>query len=137
MNKAFRIGEWRIYPLRNEIEGEGRQTRLEPRVMQVLVELAGNAGEVCLRSDLLERVWGTRAEVSDECLTRAISLLRQALGDSPRQARFIRTVHKRGYRLMQPAEVLAPVRRRARQPLLHSLHRSIRAFVIGLRRRYA
>ncbi|MCB1033443.1 MAG: tetratricopeptide repeat protein, partial [Acidobacteria bacterium] len=53
--------------------------------------------------ELLEAVWGDTA-VEEGALARCVSLIRKALGDSPRRPRYIETVPKRGYRLM--AEVL-------------------------------
>jgi TolB-like protein/DNA-binding winged helix-turn-helix (wHTH) protein len=50
---------------------------------------------------LFDEVWNGLA-VSDSVLTTAVKELRQALGDNARQPRLIETVHRRGYRFMQP-----------------------------------
>lgn len=100
---GFRIGPWTVSPLTGEIESDGRSVHLEPKVMEVLVVLAEKAESVVLRDELLNRVWGPRAAISDEPLTRCIAQLRQSLGDSSRDPRFIQTVPKRGYRLLVPA----------------------------------
>ena len=55
---GFRIGPWRVSPLTGEIESSDRAVHLEPKVMEVLVVLAENAGSVVLRDELLERIWG-------------------------------------------------------------------------------
>jgi len=99
LNRGFRIGQWLVRPTHCEIEDSERTLHLEPKVMEVLVALAEMPQEVVLREILLERVWGSRAAVSDEPLTRCIAQLRQALGDSWRNPQFIETVPKRGYRL--------------------------------------
>lgn len=103
---GFCIGPWRVSPLTGEIESSDRAVHLEPKVMEVLVVLAENAESVVLRDELLQRIWGARAAISDEPLTRCVAQLRQALGDSPRNPRFIKTVPKRGYCLLVPAEPL-------------------------------
>jgi len=102
MQRGFRLGAWNVSPLTGEIESAGETVHLEPKVMEVLVVLAEHAGDLVLRDALLDRVWGARAATSDEPLTRCIAQLRQALGDSPRNPKFIQTVPKRGYRLIVP-----------------------------------
>lgn len=103
IQRGFRLGPWAVSPLTGEIESAGRIVHLEPKVMEVLVALASQAETLVLRDDLLKQVWGPRAEISDEPLTRCIAQLRQALGDSSRNPEFIQTVPKRGYRLILPA----------------------------------
>jgi DNA-binding winged helix-turn-helix (wHTH) protein/TolB-like protein len=73
--------------------------RLEPRVMAVLACLARHVGEVVTRDELGAEVWGGRV-VSDEALSRCISVLRQALADDSREPRFIRTIARIGYTLV-------------------------------------
>jgi DNA-binding winged helix-turn-helix (wHTH) protein/tetratricopeptide (TPR) repeat protein len=129
MQRGFRIGPWSVSPLTGEIESGGRSVHLEPKVMEVLVVLAEKAETVVLREELLDRIWGPRAAISDEPLTRCIAQLRQSLGDSSRDPSFIQTVPKRGYRLMLPIVPLgdtpAPVASArapdAAAPPLHSL----------------
>lgn len=104
IQRGFRIGPWEVSPLTGEIKSAARTVHLEPKVMEVLVALADKAESVVLREELLGKVWGARAAVSDEPLTRCIAQLRQALGDSSRNPEFVQTVPKRGYRLMVPAE---------------------------------
>ena len=58
------------------------------------------------RDELIESVW-KHPHVSDEALSRCISLLRHALGDDRSQPRYLETIPKRGYRLIVPVEVAA------------------------------
>jgi len=74
--------------------------------MDVLVCLAGNAGNVTERDTLLREVWGN-AVVSDEPLTRCIATLRKELGDDPQNPTYIQTVPKRGYRMICPVSLPA------------------------------
>ena len=106
LEKGFRLGPWVVTPRTGHIEKQGQTVRLEPRVMEVLVVLAGQPGELVERDYLLDRVWVGRA-VSDEPLTQCIALLRRALDDNPKDPQFVQTVPKRGYRLI--AEV-SPLR---------------------------
>ena len=70
---------------------------LEPRVLEVLRELAGRPGVVLAREQLIDMVWG-QGDGSDEALSQAVAKLRRALGDDARAPRFIETVSKAGYR---------------------------------------
>ena len=74
---------------------------VEPKVMDVLVFLAQHPGQVVEREAIIEAVWGGRF-VSDDPLSKCIAELRKVLGDTARDSKFIGTVHKRGYRLLQP-----------------------------------
>ncbi|MES9913699.1 MAG: winged helix-turn-helix domain-containing protein, partial [Candidatus Sedimenticola sp. 4PFRAG1] len=67
-------------------------------VMALLVYLAENAGKTVSREELFDALW-PGVVVSDDTLTQAVIKLRKALGDSAKNARYIQTVPKRGYRL--------------------------------------
>lgn len=96
---TFRIGAWLVRPRELTLSQGGKSVPLEAKVMDVLVELARAQGRVVTREALIEAVWGTEYG-GDESLTRAISLIRRALGDSRGEHNHIRTVPKRGYQLI-------------------------------------
>jgi TolB-like protein/DNA-binding winged helix-turn-helix (wHTH) protein/Tfp pilus assembly protein PilF len=91
------------------VAGAGGTVHLEPKVMEVLAALAARQGEVVEREELLRVVWGPRAAVADEPLTRCIAELRRVLGDSRQTPVFIQTIPKRGYRLLCPVTPIAPL----------------------------
>ncbi len=107
LKTGFKVGAWEVRPLTGEITGGGESARLEPKVMEVLVALAQRPGEVLEREELLRLIWGNRAAVSDEPLTRCIAELRRALGDSRQTPTYIQTIPKRGYRLLSAVTLLA------------------------------
>ncbi|MGH8167904.1 MAG: winged helix-turn-helix domain-containing protein, partial [Woeseiaceae bacterium] len=98
---GFRLGSWDVRPMLGTLDGPGGNLHLEPKVMGVLLCLAERAGDVVTRDQFVLRVWDGRL-VSDEVLSRCISLLRTQLGDNPREPQFIQTVPKIGYRLITP-----------------------------------
>lgn len=100
--EPFQLGEWRVHPGQNRIESisGGDVRRLEPKVMDVLCALAARAAQTVSRDELLATVWQGRV-VIDGALGRVIRALRAALDDDARQPRYIETVNKRGYRLLQ------------------------------------
>jgi DNA-binding winged helix-turn-helix (wHTH) protein/TolB-like protein len=98
LQAGFRIGDALIEPRQNRIVRAGAETRVEPRVMDVLVCLASRAGEVVSRETLNEQVWRD-VVVTDQAVTNCISELRHHLGDDRAVIRVIETIPKRGYRL--------------------------------------
>jgi Tol biopolymer transport system component/DNA-binding winged helix-turn-helix (wHTH) protein len=102
LQHAFRIGEaYHVEPSLNRVTGPNGVTRLEPKVMLVLVCLAEHAGEMVPKDRLFHSAWADTA-VSDDVLTRAISELRRLFEDDSRQPRVIETIPKAGYRLIAP-----------------------------------
>jgi DNA-binding winged helix-turn-helix (wHTH) protein/TolB-like protein len=98
----FRLRDRLVTPERNMIAGPDGEVSIEPKIMQVLCVLAGEPGRVFTRAELIDRVWGTEFG-ADESLTRAISHLRKALGDTRGEPMVIETISKRGYRLLPSA----------------------------------
>ena len=105
---GFHLGDQRIEPARCAILTAEGEIRVEPRVMDVLVLMVRHAGQVVTREEFIKTIWNGTF-VTDEVLSRCIYRLRQALGDNPRQPRFIETVSKRGYRLIAPVRNTAAV----------------------------
>jgi DNA-binding winged helix-turn-helix (wHTH) protein/TolB-like protein/Tfp pilus assembly protein PilF len=103
MEAGFLLEDWEVRPRRCTVQrlgtGPAQPARIEPRVMAVLLCLARHAGDVVTRDEFSAEVWGGRI-VSDEALSRCISVLRQTFGDEAREPRFIRTVAKIGYALI-------------------------------------
>ena len=98
----FRLRDRLVTPQRNSISGPDGETGVEPKIMAVLCVLAGEPGRVFTRGELIDQVWGTEYG-ADESLTRAISHLRKALGDTRSEPMMIETISKRGYRLLPSA----------------------------------
>ncbi len=73
----FVVGKWHVQPSLNLVSCDEAVTRLEPKVMAVLVCLAEHAGEVVTKEQLMRAAWPD-AYVTDQVLTHAIWQLRQA-----------------------------------------------------------
>lgn len=92
----MRIGEWQVNLETGALVNGSLQRNLTPRSTTVLKHLVENAGQLVTSTELLDRYWrGTLS--ADNAVQKAISEIRAALNDPPGQARFIKTVHKRGY----------------------------------------
>ena len=113
----FFIADKLIEPASNSIICAGNTTRVEPKAMQVLALLAANVGQVVTREELEDTVWAN-VIVGPDALTNSIIKLRKALGDQPKNARFIETIPKTGYRLIaevreaQAGDTEPPLQRR-------------------------
>ena len=103
---GFSLGDWEVQPLLGQIIGSSGAVHVEPKIMDVLVALASRPGEVIERDDLMNEVWGGRAQ-SDEPLNRCIASLRRILNDSRAAPEYVETIPKRGYRLVAPVKAHA------------------------------
>src|SRR5512138_577196 len=99
LKDGFELGPYAIDPLSGRIASPTGMRHVQPKVMDVLVCLVEHGGKLVERDVIIERVWGR--STSDEALTRCISELRTALDDHGDTPRFIQTVPKRGYRLLE------------------------------------
>lgn len=97
--KEFSLASVHIFPARNLIRSERGDFPLEPRIMEVLVELSLHAREVLTRTYLVNELWKIEFG-GDESLTRAISQLRKTFKAAGLEGDFIQTIPKRGYRLV-------------------------------------
>ena len=79
-----------------QLERRGSIVPLEPKMYELLDVLIRRRPAVIPNAELDELLW-PRVYVSRTSLTRLVSELRAALGDTPRGARIIRTVYKTGY----------------------------------------
>jgi DNA-binding response OmpR family regulator len=72
---------------------------LTPHDILVLKVLALRRGEVVPRADVVEEVCGLESEATLRKVDNHVMALRRAIGDDPRQPRWIHTVRGHGYRL--------------------------------------
>lgn len=92
-----------------ELWRAGFRVRLQSQPFKVLTALLARPGEVVTREDLQTLVWGRNTTVDfDHSLGTAINKLREALGDSADNPRFIETLAKRGYRFIAPVSTSTP-----------------------------
>ena len=95
-----------------QLERQSKTVPLEPKVYELLEVLIKRRPAVVTNNELDELLW-PQVYVARTSLTRLVSELRAALGDSPQGSQIIRTVYKRGYAFC--AEVTA-VRSEASSP---------------------
>src|SRR5215475_6957563 len=105
---VIRFGIFEVDLRAGELRRNGSRVRLQEQPFQILVALLDRPGEVVTRDELQKRLWPADTFVDfDHSLNAAIRRLREALGDSAENPRFVETVARRGYRFIGPVNGLA------------------------------
>src|SRR5580700_10959259 len=85
-----------------ELRKLGVKIRLQEQPFRVLLMLLERPGEVVLREEIRKRLWPNDTIVEfAPSINAAIQRLRDALGDSADEPRYVETVARRGYRLLE------------------------------------
>src|SRR5215472_14537865 len=109
-----------------ELRKSGIKIKLQEKPFQILALMLERPGEFITRDELRKKLWPADTFVDfDHSLGTAIAKLRQALGDSAQNPRFIETVSNMGYCFLVPVEnrALAPA-----PPLQRALSSQTRRF---------
>jgi len=102
---TYQFDGFRLDGRQRLLERDGTPVNITPKVLDALLLLVENAGNLVERSTMQERLWeGQIIEVGT--LSRVIADLRKALGDVVGERRYIETVPKFGYRFVAHVEVV-------------------------------
>ncbi|WP_372619508.1 winged helix-turn-helix domain-containing protein [Alteromonas stellipolaris] len=93
------VGDYAVDFKKSRISRGEERIKLEPLAMELLCYLVSRKGEYVSQRELLKNVWGGRV-VSDNAIRRVVKKLRDALGDEPRDPKYIKTVPNKGYLLI-------------------------------------
>jgi len=105
----FRFGVFEADSASGELRKSGIKIRLPEQPFQVLLLLLARRGGVVTREELRQRLWQADTFVDfDHSLNTVINKLREALGDSASNPRFVQTLSRRGYMFLGAVETLAP-----------------------------
>jgi TolB-like protein len=86
-----------------ELLKRGLKIKLQEKPLQILTLLLEHPGEVVTRKDLREKLWAADTFVDfDHSVNAAVNKLREALGDSAENPRFVETLPRHGYRFIAP-----------------------------------
>lgn len=99
----YRFGNCELDTARHELRVDGRPRATEPQVFDLLRHMVENRGRLISRDELVEAVWQGRI-VSDAAISARINAARQAVGDDGTRQKVIRTVPRRGFRLVAGVE---------------------------------
>ena len=104
----FAFGVYEVDVKSGELRKNGLKIRIQEQPFQILLMLLEHPGEVVTRDELRQRLWPADTFVDfDHGLNTAINKLREALGDSAANPRFIETLARRGYRFIAPVRTVS------------------------------
>ena len=97
----IRFGVFEISPRTSELRKHGLKVKLGQQAFKLLLLLLERPGETRTREELRQQLWPSNTFVDFEhSLNKAVHLLRQALGDSASNPRYIETIAGQGYRFI-------------------------------------
>ncbi len=103
--RVARFGVFELDLSAGELRKNGVKLRLQGQPFQVLTLLLERAGGVVTREELRQSLWPSDTFVDfDHSLTTAINKVREALGDSASNPRYVETLARRGYRFIAPVQ---------------------------------
>src|ERR1700726_778476 len=102
-SRMIQFGVFEVDQRAGELRRNGARVKLQEQPFQILAALLERPGELVTREDLQSRLWPADTFVDfDHSLNAAVRRLRDALGDSAENPRFVETVARRGYRFLAP-----------------------------------
>ncbi|MEL7449960.1 MAG: winged helix-turn-helix domain-containing protein [Pseudomonadota bacterium] len=136
-NGQYAIADLVIDPAQMTVMRGDEVIDLPPLSFRLLTTLADAAPAVVSHEQLAAHVWHGRV-VSPETMTQRVKLLRQALGDSAQNPRYVGVVRGAGYKLLTVPKPVAPPAPRASRRRLYVaataalvIIASVVAFTIG------
>ena len=100
-----RFGVFELDLAAGELRKNGAKLRLQEQPFQVLALLLERPGDVVTREEIRQKLWPTDTFVDfDHSLNTAVNKLRETLGDSASNPRYIETLARRGYRFIAPVQ---------------------------------
>src|SRR4051794_18247270 len=105
--RGIRFGVFEVDLRSGELRKKGIKIKLQDQPFLLLITLLNQRGEIITREELRRTLWpdGTFIDF-DHGLGSAINRVREALGDSAANPRFVETVPRRGFRFIAPIETV-------------------------------
>jgi cholera toxin transcriptional activator len=116
--RVFCFGPFEATEATGELRKHGVRIKLHSQPYRVLVMLLERPSEVVTREEMQQRLWGKDTFVDfDHGLNTAVNKIREALGDSASEPRYVETVSGRGYRFIAPVTLRAPILEGSENPI--------------------
>lgn len=107
--QEIRFGSFRLRLDTGELFKAGTRIALRPQAFQVLAALLQRPGELVTREELRTALWKSDTFVDYEhSINVSVNKIRELLGDSSEQPRYIETLPRRGYRFRGTVEFDSP-----------------------------
>jgi DNA-binding winged helix-turn-helix (wHTH) protein len=108
--RRYRFGVFEADAATGELRKQGVRIKLNAQPFQVLLLLLERPGEVLTREEISGVLWPDGTFVDYEHgLNSAVNRIRESLGDTAGNPRFVETLARRGYRFVAPVEPIVPV----------------------------
>ncbi|HKF02600.1 MAG TPA: winged helix-turn-helix domain-containing protein [Candidatus Sulfotelmatobacter sp.] len=105
-SQVMRFGTYEVDLRLGELRKNGKRVKLTGQPFQILVILLEHSGDLVTREQLQQRLWPSDTFVDfDSGLNAAINRVREALGDSAENPRFVETLPRRGYRFIAAIKI--------------------------------
>jgi len=102
-SRILKFGMFAVDLEAGELSKSGVRQKLTGQPFEVLRLLLEHPQQIVTRQELQERIWPEHTFVDyDLALRKAITRVREALGDSAENPRFIETIPRKGYRFIAP-----------------------------------
>jgi DNA-binding winged helix-turn-helix (wHTH) protein len=103
--RRYRFGAFEADTTVGELRRRGVRIRLNAQPFQLLSMLLERPGELLTREEISRELWpdGTFVDY-DHGVNSAVNRIREALGDTASNPRFVETLARRGYRFVAPVE---------------------------------
>jgi DNA-binding winged helix-turn-helix (wHTH) protein/predicted Zn-dependent protease len=108
-DRSVVFGPFRLDPAARLLLRDGAPVPLLPKSFDALLVLVRNSGRLLDKDFLLAEIWPD-THVEENNLAHAISDIRKALGEGPKDQRYVVTVPRRGYRFAASVETVENVR---------------------------
>jgi Tol biopolymer transport system component/DNA-binding winged helix-turn-helix (wHTH) protein len=103
--QVTRFGIFELDFKAGELHKNGLKVKLQEQPFEILTMLLAHPGEVVTREELRKKLWPEHTFVDfDNSLNTGINKVREALGDSADNPRFVETLPRRGYRFIAPVD---------------------------------
>src|SRR5258707_7166 len=106
--RSVRFGVFEVDLRSGELRKKGIRIRLQGQPYVLLITLLKQPGKLVTRKELRSALWPEDTFVDfDHSLGTAVNKLREVLGDSAANPRFVETSPRRGYRFIAPVESIS------------------------------
>lgn len=103
--RRYRFGTFEADAALGELRRQGVRVKLNAQPFQVLAMLLERPGELLTREEISKELWPDGTFVDYEHgVNSAVNRIREALGDTASNPKYVETLARRGYRFVAPVE---------------------------------
>lgn len=107
-NNTYEFEDFRLDASHLLLFKQGEEISLAPKVVETLLVLVENAGQVLGKDEMMEKIWGD-SFVEESNLSQNLHRLRKILGNTKDSRPFIETLRRRGYRFVAEVKTVSKI----------------------------